>query len=272
MTTAPDPDSPAGWDAASQGYDDLIATMTMRYADALIERLEAEAASRVLEVAAGSGAFTEQLAPSVGSILATDFAPKMLDLARARLGAAGIENVECAVMDGMALEIEDASFDHAVCQFGLMLFPDRARGFSELRRSLRPGGRAVVAAWSHDFDAFKMFIGALRGAFPDLPAPPGPPPIFSLADTAAFTTEMETAGFRDVRIDLVERFLEPASGDVLWDMVTSGAPPAQVLLGKIGDEGAKKVRETMNAMLDERFGDGPIRLRNVATVGTGVAG
>lgn len=273
MTHPPTPHTPDGWDAASAGYDEKIAPMTGEYAEALIEILEVHDGVRVIEIAAGSGALTRKLAPRVASILATDFSGQMIGRLKAHLERGGTTNVECAVMNGMELDVEDGQFDRAVSNFGVMLFPEPGRGISELRRVLRPGGRAVVSGWAgpDHFEAFGTFLGAVRKALPDLPPPPGPPPIFSLADPAVFTAHMEAAGFDDVRIDLVERHLDAEGVDELWDMLTSGAPPAQALLERIGEGGAAKVRAALGEILSERFGDGPIRLRNVATVGSGVA-
>lgn len=273
MSTPSTPHTPENWGAASQAYDEKIAPFTGSYAPELVERLDADETSKVLEVAAGSGALTEVLAPEVGSLLATDFSSEMIERLRARLGAREIANVECAVMNGMALELEDAAFDRVICNFGLMLFPDRSRGFAEMRRVLRPGGRAVVSGWAgpSDFEAFGIFMAALQHAIPDRPAPPAPAPIFSLADPDAFRAEMEAAGFVDARVDLVEGHFDAESNDHLWDMLTSGAPPAKVLLDQIGPEATVEVRASLDGLLRERFGEGSIRLRNVATVGTGVA-
>lgn len=265
-------DTSEAWNEASAAYDEKIAPVTAQYADAMIERLELDRSLRVLEVAAGSGALTEALYPRVGSLLATDFSPGMLERLKARLSSRGVTNVEYAVMDGQALEVDDASFDRAVCNFGLMLFPDRSRGFAELRRCLRPGGRAVVSGWAGPdrFEAFGTLLASIRRAVPDLPPPPGPPPIFSLADPAAFAAEMEAAGFRDARIDLVGRDVEVESAGQLWEMLTMGAPPVRALFERIGEAAVAKVRTAMREILAERFGNGPIRLRNVATIGTGL--
>lgn len=268
----PNPHTRENWDAASEPYAERIAPFTGLYVDALIERLEVDSNTRVLEVAAGPGTLTEKLAPEVDEILATDFSPRMIELLRARLESRNIENVTCAVMDGQALDVDDASFDRAVCNFGLMLFPDRACGFAELRRALRPEGRAVVSGWAgpDQFEIFGAFVGAVRQALPELPAA-APPPIFSLADPAQFTAEMESAGFDDVRIDFVERHFEVESFDEAWDMLAVGAPPARALFERIGNEAVGKLRETLASNLAARFGDGPMRFRNVATVGIGVA-
>ena len=177
----PNPHTPESWSAASQGYAEKVAPALMEsFAEEFIDRLKVDGNSEVLEVGAGSGALTETLAKKVKSVLATDFAPGMIEVLRARMAAAGVTNVRCEVMDGQALKVEDASFDRAGSSFALMLFPDRARGFSELKRVLRPGGRAVVSGWTgpDKFEAFGLFLEALQSAFPEMPPPPQPPAVF----------------------------------------------------------------------------------------------
>lgn len=272
MTSPPSPDTPESWGAASRGYATHIAPALMQaYADELADRLDVDATTDALEVGAGSGALTETLARRVKSLLATDFAPKMVEILRERMATIGASHVTCDVMDGQALAVEDSRFDRAACSFALMLFPDRAKGFSELRRVLRPGGRAVVSGWAgpDKFEMFGLFLDATRRAFPELPPPPTPPPVFSLADPAVFKAEMEAGGFDNVEIVSASRDLELAGLDDFWAMLTTGAPPVQVLLDRLGLDRQKRLRNVLCETIKERFGDGPIRLSNTATVGCG---
>lgn len=270
---APSPDSPESWDAASQGYAEEVAPFLMRpFADPLIQRLDVDKTSEVLEVGAGSGALTEVLFPRVGSLLATDFSPRMVGLLRKRLDGMGANAVRCEVMDGQALRLEDASVDAAACMFALMLFPDRAKGFSELRRVIRPGGHAAISAWAgpDKFEMFGLFLDAVQTAFPDMPPPPSPPPVFSLSDPAAFRSQMEAAGFRGVEVELVARDLEVSDFEQLWRMVTAGAPPIQALLDRVGRAGEDRLRDQLKTIVTERFGKDTIKLTNVATLGSGI--
>jgi SAM-dependent methyltransferase len=273
MSEPTTPHTPHNWDAASTAYHENFADFAGLYVPEVIGFLEPTANDAVLEVAAGSGALTTQLAPRVASLLATDFSPKMLEILDARVRDAALENVRTRVMDGQALEVKDASFDRAVCNFGIMLFPDRAAGLSEMRRSLRPGGRGVVSAWSTParFETFGAFMGAIAKALPDFPPPAGPPPIFSLADPQSFTEQMEAAGFSDVRVEHVSHDFQFASAEDLWRIFAIGAPPAQALFDRIGPENVELVHQALLENMKARFGDGPVRMSNVATVGIGHA-
>ena len=147
VTTSPQQivDTPQNWDEASRGYAEKVAPYLMEsFAQEHIDRLELNGATKAIEVASGSGALTELLAKNVKSLLATDFSPKMIDLARKKISKSGLVNVEFEVMDGQALNVDDATFDKAACSFGLMLFPDRHKGFLELCRILRPDGSGRI--------------------------------------------------------------------------------------------------------------------------------
>ncbi len=204
MSNVASPHTPENWGAASRAYAEFAPLMMGCYADEIVERLDIQADTKVLEVAAGTGALTEALARRAGSVLATDFAPGMLDVLEERMEAAGITNVTYAVVDGQALQLDDGTFDRAACCFGMMLFPDRAKGFSELR------------------------------------------------------------------ISLVERTLEMPNFDEWWRMMTAGAPPMKLMFERIGEAGQGRLRDTLAGLVEERFGAGPIRLNNTATLGVGV--
>ncbi len=273
MTSAPNPNTPENWSAASRAYADRVAPSLMEsFAEEFVDRLEVDDATAALEVGAGSGALTETLARRAGSLLATDVAPGMGELLKARMDAVGATNVRCQVMDGQALELDDAAFDRAASSFAVMLFPDRAKGFSEIRRVLRPGGRALVTGWAgpEKFEAFGLFLEGFQTAFPDMPPPPQPPAVFSLADPASFAAEMEAAGFGEVQVDFVSRDLEVPDFDGVWSLLTSGAPPVKVLMDRLGAAGEERLRDTLGDIVAQRFGNGPICLSNAATVGVGV--
>lgn len=99
---------------------------------------------RLLDVATGTGKVAADMHARVqpgGSVLGVDLSPAMIDLASRRFDdRAGLGFV---VGDALALPTEDASFDAATIAFGMRNLPDYRRGFAELARSVRPGGRVV---------------------------------------------------------------------------------------------------------------------------------
>lgn len=120
-----------------------------------IELLAPKPGDRLLIVGVGTGSDLPHL-PDGLDVLATDLTPAMLEQARAR-ARPGLA-VDFRVMDGMALELPDDSFDGALLHMVLEVIPDPARCLAEVARVLRPGGRVAV------FDKFLP-----DGARPGLP-------------------------------------------------------------------------------------------------------
>lgn len=265
-------DTPENWDAASQGYAEKIAPVLMEaFADEFTDQLDMERGMDVLEVASGSGALTLSLARNVDSLLATDFSPRMVSILTSKVESEGLDHVTCRIMDGMDLELNDNCMDRVACSFGLMLFPDRDRGFRELVRVLRPGGKALVSGWAgpKKFEALGLFVAAIEKVFPERPPPDTPPPVFSLSDVGRFEREMELAGFRNVQVGYVSRTLILNSFNELWSILTVGAPPVRQLFERVGQAGEKKIHDALAEIVMDRFASGPITLVNVATVGVG---
>ena len=125
----------------------LVPLIFEPYAEDMARRVASRPATRALEIAAGTGVVTRQLAsvlPQNVSIVATDLNRPMIDLA-ATMGTK--RPVEWREADAMQLPFEDGSFDVVVCQFGVMFFPGKARAFSEARRVLKPGGTLLFNVW-----------------------------------------------------------------------------------------------------------------------------
>jgi SAM-dependent methyltransferase len=268
MTKPPD-QSPDAWSDTSESYDANVVPLLGPFARQLVDVASFGSSDEVVEVAAGSGLVTEMLAEVVGQVVATDFASGMVDILRTRCAASS--NVEALVMDGQDLKLDDGRFDAAVSNFGFMFFPDRVRGFAELHRVLKPGGRALVSTWKgpEHFPAFSVFASSVAETLPDLPRPPGPPALFTLADPSILTAEMQQGGFDRVEIVDMEHTFEAESAAAYWDMMKEAAPPTKALLDRVGSKNTEKIRDCIIGKLTAQFGSGPVRFVNGANLAIG---
>jgi ubiquinone/menaquinone biosynthesis C-methylase UbiE len=102
---------------------------------------------RVLDIGTGPGFLAREIADGVGpfgDVLAIDSSEPMLELARRRCADAPCVRVRAG--DATALPAADASFDAAVSVQVYEYIADLDTALAELRRVLRPGGRAAVVS------------------------------------------------------------------------------------------------------------------------------
>ena len=103
----------------------------------------------VVDVAAGTGVSTLELARSGARCLAADFSLGMLGAGRGRLVArTGHSPVPYVAADALALPLPDASVDAVVISFGLRNTVDPDAALAEFARVTRPGGALVVCEFS----------------------------------------------------------------------------------------------------------------------------
>jgi SAM-dependent methyltransferase len=100
---------------------------------------------RALEYGCGTGWITTQLAERGASVAAFDISPEAVAQTRAALAARNLQSrCEAVVMPGERLAYPDNSFDVAV-GFAILHHLDLPLALSQLRRVLKPGGRAFFA-------------------------------------------------------------------------------------------------------------------------------
>ncbi len=107
--------------------------------------------ARVLDLCAGTGDLAFALAATgvASAVVATDFAPEMLEVARRKAARfSGPTEVTFSVADAQSLPFDDESFDVVTVAFGVRNLPDRDANFAEVFRVLKPGGRYVVLEFS----------------------------------------------------------------------------------------------------------------------------
>lgn len=226
---------PTGWDAAARFYDQHVASFTAKFARDAMDLVGVGPGLRVIDVAAGSGSLALAAAQRGADVLATDFAGGMVELLREKAARLGLTNLTAEVMDGQALAVPDASFDRAFSVLGLMFFPDRKKGFSELARVLAPGGKAAVVAWSKPerMRVLGAFQNALWHALPDDALPLRPPPWLALTEADAFKREMLEGGFRHVRVHTVSHVLVFDDPRTAFEWLTGATPALDVMVHKL---------------------------------------
>lgn len=130
--------------------------------ETLAERLSLPPDARILELGAGSGFFSAELARRVpfGHLEVFDLQAEMLAKARRKLAKAGLRNVGFTRGDAGTLPFPDDSFDTAVLVAVLGEVPDQRRCLQSVRRVLRPGG--IAAFHEHLPDPDLIQSGELR--------------------------------------------------------------------------------------------------------------
>lgn len=126
--------------AAAEVYDScFVPALFGRFAEAVAEAAKIGPADTVIDVACGSGALTRAVRRrTTGRVVGIDINPAMLAVARRRGDA-----IEYLEGDGQDLPFGPGEFDLSTCQFGVMFYPDPARGLAELAR-VGSGGAVVV--------------------------------------------------------------------------------------------------------------------------------
>jgi demethylmenaquinone methyltransferase/2-methoxy-6-polyprenyl-1,4-benzoquinol methylase len=164
----------------------------------------------VLDIAAGTGVSTVELARSGARCLAADFSLGMLTTGRARLVAKhGRATVPFVAADALALPLPDASVDAVVMSFGLRNTVDPDAALREFARVTRPGGTLVICEFSRPVWApfRRVYTDYLMRALPRVARAVSSNPdayvylaesIRAWPDQAALAARIADAGWRSV--------------------------------------------------------------------------
>ncbi len=132
----------------------------------------------------------------------TDLNQPMLDVAAERQGPD--PRITWRQADALALPFDDETFDAALCQFGVMFFPDKDRAYAQVHRVLKPGGAYVFNVWDswHRNPFAKLTHETVQEFIPE--DPPGFYKIpFGYHDPESIEESLRGAGFSDVTIEQV---------------------------------------------------------------------
>lgn len=251
-----------------ENYDRFLGPILFEpYAVDLVSRLVISKDASVLELACGTGIVTRRLLDRLGpgaKLLATDLNDAMLDYARARFGAG--DAVEWKQADATDLPFADQSFEAAVCQFGLMFFPDKERAVRETFRVLKPGGTFLFNVWDAieqndlPYTAHEVVSKFFADNPPDFYNVP-----FSFHDPETIRTLLSTAGFDDIHLTLLP--LEALAASALD--AAKGLLHGNPIITAIRERDESRIPEIETALasaIAARFGAEPVRARMQALI------
>jgi len=215
-----------GWDRAVVAYEQGWRDQLEPAHSLMLEMAALRPGWRVLDVACGTGLVSFRAAEAVGAqgaVVGTDISGEMVETARRGAALRDLGHVSFERGDAEALPWPDGAFDAALCALGLMYVPDPVRALCEMRRLLRPGGRAAAAVWGARRNCGWAEIFPITDA---RVASEVCPMFFHLGTGDVLARTFEAAGFTGVRAQRLSTTLCYASPADALGAVFRGGPVA----------------------------------------------
>jgi SAM-dependent methyltransferase len=190
----------AAWAEVREALELQLAPLGRRALAALAPR----AGESVLDIGCGGGETVLELARAVapeGTVLGIDLSAAVL--AFARRAVKDCERVRLVEADAQVFPFEPALFDAAFSRFGVMFFADPITAFSNIHRSLKPGGRLAFVCW-RALNENQLDLLPLQAASAYLPPQPvhdpDAPGPFAFAKPERVRGILASAGFTEIEI------------------------------------------------------------------------
>ena len=276
MTDTPNADQIGLWNDAMGKTWAMLHERLDRQLDPIgreaMQRAAFKADDVVLDVGCGCGETTLEIAGAVNRVIGVDASAMLLEIARQTAAAKGIGNVRFEQGDGQVWRTPEP-VDVLFSRFGVMFFADPLAAFTNLRRSLKPGGRLAFACWRQPKENLWLALPMQSTAHLLPPLPPSDPHApgpFAFADRDRLAGILKGAGFTDVSIEPLDL---RTGGDSLEESVFLSLRVGQ-LGGALRELGAsvelkRAVEATLHEALKPYVEDGVVKLPAAAWIVSG---
>ncbi len=141
-------------------YDDEY---TVSRATQLVELAQLKNGHSVLDLATGTGIVAVVAARAVGAtgkVIGVDISPGMLDQARKKIRAEGLQKIELIEADVEKLNFQAGSFDAILCSSALMWLTDIPATLRNCRNWLKTGGLLAFSCYSESSFMIPLLVKA----------------------------------------------------------------------------------------------------------------
>ena len=246
---------------SGDAYDRFMGRYSSQLAPAFADFVGVAAGMRVLDVGAGTGALTQELAARVGAanVAAVEPSPDYVQVLRDSLPGAVVEQVPAA-----DLPWDDGAFDAALAQLVVVFVENAPAAFRELARVTKPGGVVATTMWEVEGMDMMNALNEVRkqirpGAFT---------PSTQYRDEQSLRELFEQCGLGNVETTTIEVAVEYESVDELWEPAIRVGGPGGPLADAIGPDELARGRAIFEEALGRPAGTFRLSGRAAAVRGT----
>jgi SAM-dependent methyltransferase len=232
-----------GWQHASDDYHRYLGSLTTQTIGPLLDAVAAAAGASLLDIATGPGYAAAEAKHRGWSPVGIDFSEAMVAMAR-KLHP----GIEFQIGDAQALNFEDAAFDRAVMNFGILHLAQPDAAVREAHRVLRAGGLFAFTAWAKPDEAlgFRVALRAIEDfGDPGVQLPPGPP-FFRFSERDECARVLASCGFGSVAVTQLPLLWKLASAADLFEAFYKGSARTGGLLRAQPPAALAKVRDAIH--------------------------
>ena len=260
-------------DQAWAEVEDLVELQLRPLGELALAALGLGPGDKVLDIGCGGGrtlkAMAQQVGPK-GAVVGIDLSAAMA--ARAQTLCSDIPQVQVICADAGNHDFQTGAFSAAFSRFGVMFFEEPAEAFSNIRRSLSPGGRLAFVCWrslqENDLDLAPL-IAATSILPSQLVEAAGHALPFSLAHRDTIETILTVSGFSNVEIEPHD--LDVSSGDLDSMLEVSLKVGTLGSLLREAPDQAEAARPLVQAMMRTKATSGEVYLKAAVWVVTATA-
>jgi ubiquinone/menaquinone biosynthesis C-methylase UbiE len=258
ISTSNSTDDDSGNSAAH--YDRFFGPLYFEpFAVEVAKRIDPTSIGIALEIGAGTGRVTRHIReriPASAKLIASDINQDMMEEAKKNLSHL---DIEWRTIDAQELPFNDNSIDLIVCCFAYMFVPDKAKGFSEAYRVLKPGGVLLFTTWDRLEKNVPSYIARMIAEeYLKEPLPESNNLATSMSEESAISPLLQNARFTNISIEKVELLsASPTARDAAYGLVKGGS-----FYNVIKKRNSAWIDEMINKVekeLAEKYGAAPMK-------------